>query len=246
MSGLPNLSSGKNGVVDHTHMNRVLRATERVEAMAQADTGQKEQDRFPLLVRLTENDGGTGWIGYDTWEWEEIRAFKSGATFGVEKFGVDSSQWTPAAVAVAPIGLSPGQLAHLWPLPANFGHVGDGLRRMFLAVPLGSGAGTVTSGVILAQTEDRDPMTLGKPGYLVARHQDVSADLTTANGSAIFCINLPEISGQLQDQVQNESPGVKTLLRLPVGTVVGPISRMPSTELEIWCFTTPNAYGVVC
>lgn len=125
---------------------------------------------------------------------------------------------------------------------------GTGEKRAIVAVNGGVMGGAVVSGTIASVTEDEDPATLGFQGYIVATHQNAATDLLAAVGTTIPCVNSLELATDLQAQVQDESPGAKTLLRLPVGTPVGPIVRLPvPTETgELWMFTTPNAYGVDC
>lgn len=190
----------------------------------------------------------------DVWAWVAIAT----TPIAPEKFGrVCVSGAVQAIVnitsaghhfAIAAEGESLLQSAAGGPVRILWREAGTGEKKAIVAVNAGVIAGAVASGQIVSVTETEDEATLGYQGYIVARHQNVATDLFSASGPAIPCVNAFELSGELQDQVQDESPGDKTLLRLPAGTLVGPIVQLPvPPEVgELWMFTQANAYEVNC
>lgn len=129
---------------------------------------------------------------------------------------------------------------------------GTGTKKAIVAVNGGVIAGDVASGVITAITDPGDDdgaaATQGYAGYMITRHQNVAMDMFAPSGPVIACVNGFELSGELQTQVQDESPGTKSLLRLPIGTLVFDIMKlaMPAELGELWGFMDANAYQVTC
>ncbi|MBX3355628.1 MAG: hypothetical protein KF724_08015 [Phycisphaeraceae bacterium] len=123
---------------------------------------------------------------------------------------------------------------------------GTGTKKALVALGIGAPPGIVASGQIVAVTEAEDEATLGFLGYIVRRHQNAAVDLFAAGGTTIPCVNSFELSSDLQDQVAESVPGGSvSLRRLPTGTLVGPIVKLPMpAELgELWMFTMPNGAG---
>ena len=253
MQSLPSLSKGRTGRVQWFDMNRVFRATEQLEALVSngnaAPTNPYQWPRYAKLTGSAQTVSPSWGGSWEVWPWIEVRASVVAAAWDWAPVpgSMLSEDWQPEAFALTPAGQQAGTIVRLDRLPSALPDTGiEGARSWFIGHPLAGGAASVASGVVVAVTNVGNPQTIGQPGYIVARHQNVGLDLFSANGSTVAALNLVEIAGDLQAQVQTQSPGTKTLLRLPVGTPVGPLSRMPNTGVEIWCFTMPNAYGVVC
>ncbi len=247
---LPRFNSGRIGPADYSDWNRVMAAAEEVEAMPRTARSVPKETR-PLYAKLTEAIPASSWLlGYSGFKWVEVMASRNEPGAKWEWKALPSGlTWSGfaggPAYAVSLGGASVGDIVELRRVPSMVGDAGPLGEVWFLVVPMGAAA-EVASGVVVGVTSDGDPLTLGYAGYIVARHQNVEVDLLSANALAVYALNMPEIAAGLQSQVQTESPGTKTLLRLPVGTPVGPMSKMPKPGLELWCFSMPNAYEVVC
>ena len=245
MSELPTLTAGRAGRVDHAMVNRVFRATERVEGMADGLLPEGEGSRLPAVARLTSKVTSE-WLQWDTWEWRQVAANKIGGWDFVD-YGMRSDMWTPQRLVVTPRSMKTGDMVHLHPMPSLRGDTGEGVKGWLLGLPLVAPPAQVVTGQILFATNAGDPLTMGYQGYIIGRHQNVAMDLFGAIGVPVMpAVNSFELSTQLQTQVAQNSPGTKTLLRLPVGTLVGPVVKMPSVTGELWMFTQPNAYTITC
>ena len=215
---------------------------------------QPEDNEAEWASRLAVDCASPGAEEIDPWAWVAIAT----APIGPGKIGrVCVSGAVPAIVEVTNVEhhfaiAAPEedflQSADGGPVRILWKESGVGVRKAIVAVNAGIVTGAVASGQIVSATDAEDEATLGYQGYIVARHQNVATDLFSASGPAIPCVNAFELSGELQDQVQDESPGTKTLLRLPAGTLVGPIVQLPvPAEVgELWMFSQSNAYGVEC
>lgn len=166
--------------------------------------------------------------------------------FATVRINITDPEATTASATNSEVHLetdSSGAIPIMWRDPGESGVVRAIVR---LGAPIATVGAVVKSGTIVAVTETGSASTLGYQGYLVARHEDVGVDLLAASGSIIPCVNGFELSADLQTQVQDESPGAKTLLRLPIGTPVFNIMRLPCTSGELWGFEKSDAYAVDC
>jgi hypothetical protein len=252
MQSLPSLSRGRSGRVQWFDMNRVFRATEQLEALVADNRKQQVPYSWPRFAKLlgSPQSFSPPWdSAWEVWAWIEVRAAVAGLAWSWEPVpgSMTSEDWQPEGYALVPSGQAASSIVRIDRLPSALPDTGvEHARSWFVGHPVAGGVASTASGVVIGVTVAGNPETLGHPGYIVARHQNVSVDLFAANANPVYALNMAEIAGDLQSQVQNESPGTKTLLRLPIGTPVGPMSRMPDATKDVWCFTMPNAYQVVC
>jgi len=249
---LPRFISGKLGPATAADMNRVMAATEQVEGLRSIGRGGETFQTKRVLGRLTQKVTGLEWEGgYECWEWEQVVAThpEPGMPWQVVKMagGLHSGMFGPGndAYAIPLSGGSSGQIVELFRIPTQQGTAPPLGGVWYMAVPL-MGAASGAVGVVKSVTEAGNPLTLGYPGYTVGLVVDAATDMFTGSGAIVPAVNTFELAGQLQQDVQTQSPGTKTLIRLKTGDPVGPLVKLKSNAGQLWAFCMPNAYHIVC
>lgn len=249
---LPRFSGGRLGPATSGDMNRVMAAAERVEAMPKGPAAKPAGEQVIFAQLLSEATGQSWENGYKFFDWAEVAAWHTepNAPWKWKPYagGLSSTQFIGGpAYAVSLGGAAVGDIVELRRLPVVHGDFGPIGRTWFFVVPL-STAVTVASGRIVS--ERNNVGVLGLDGYNVQLFA-ASGGWDTPNGETVFAVNMFEQASGVLAQVDSESPGTKTLLRLPFNTPVGPLHKLPipyalPENPPIWSFTFPNAFEVVC
>lgn len=250
MATIPRFTGGRLGPVGYADMNRVMAATEIVESLDSVQAPVSDRPR-PLFAKITGPApiGGPTWTGSELmYQWVEVLPSHSepAAPWDWVTFSGNLSSTSFVggdAYAISSSSLATGTIVELRRVSALVGDAAPLGRTWFIAIPIG-GAAQTAAGIVLA--EQNGVGALGLNGYTVTTFSE-SGGWTTPTGPSVFAVNDYEYSAALQTQVQTQSPGTKTLLRLPPNTRTGPMRLLPIVHSPpIWVFSVANAYQVVC
>lgn len=252
MTTLPRFRAGHLGPLDHNGMNAVMEATERVLSRAKKAPSGTPPEPKAIIGKLGDKVTTPTWkVGYAVYKWKQVQGIRPepGAPWEVGDVsnGMNEGWSSPPEYAVSFGGATTGDLVEMLRLPVAHGDAGAQGGVWWAAVPL-----SVETRVASGRVVDRLTSIgmLGVPGYAVQTFV-AAGDWFNPGGVIVNAINAFEVASGVQNQVVSLSPGTKTIKPIPNGDPVGPMQKLPfgsgdAQNPDLWLFTFPNAYQVVC